>query len=209
MTCALRCAPDDLERHHRRIDSSSLRRLPIALSHPVAAAVGTSALLVSLPARVIDLVTVAERTLTAIGAVVARTSALLERAEHVISAAEDVIRRADRAVTDAGGTAQQARTLTDSAIALLDPSSGTLDQLAPVVRSLAETTQASEIDALVDLTGRLPQLADAMNQEVLPLLVHLQQVAPDVHQLLDLASQLGHMATRLPKVFRRPHHQPS
>jgi len=209
VTCALRCAPDDLERNHRRIDSSSLHRLPIVLSHPVSAAVGISAVLVSLPARVIDLVTVAEQRLTAIGAVVARTSALPERAEHVISTAEDVIRRADRAVTDAGGTAQQARTLTDSAIALLDPSSGTLDQLASVVRRLAETTQASDIDALVDLAGRLPQLADAMHQQVLPQLVHLQQVAPDVHQLLDLASQLSHMATRLPKVFRRPHHQPS
>jgi hypothetical protein len=127
MTSALRSAPDDLERNHRRIDSSSLQWLPVVLSHPVVTAVDTSAVLVSLPGRVIDPVTAAEQTFTAPRAVVAQTDALLERVEHVADTAEDVI----------------------------------------------------------------------------------QQVAPGVDQLLDLASQLGHVATRRPKVFRRPHHQPS
>jgi hypothetical protein len=61
----------------------------------------------------------------------------------------------------------------------------------------------------VHLLGRLPQLADAMDHEVVPLLGHLEQVVPDVNQLLDRARQLGHMAGRLPKVSRRPNHQPS
>jgi len=56
---------------------------------------------------------------------------------------------------------------------------------------------------------RLPQLADAMDHEVIPLLGQLQQVVPSVNQLLDRAAQLSHMASRPPKVFRRPTHQQS
>ena len=56
------------------------------------------------------------------------------------------------------------------------------------------------------LLDRLPQLADAMDHEVIPLLGHLDQVGPDVNQLLDSVAQLNHLASRLPKVFR--HHRP-
>jgi hypothetical protein len=120
MTSALHSAPDGLERTHRRIDSNSLRRLPVVLSRP---ALDTSAVLVSLPGRVIDPVTVAEQTLTAPRAVTARTDALLE------------------------------------------------------------------------------PIADSAEDDI-------QQMAPEMDQLSDLAFQLGHVATWQPKVFRRPHHQP-
>jgi hypothetical protein len=75
-------------------------------------------------------------------------------------------------------------------------------RLAPTVRRLADTTQAHGLDALVHLVGWLPQLADAMDHEVMPLLSHLEQVVPEINQLLDRAGQLSHMASRLPKVFR-------
>ncbi|HYZ35309.1 MAG TPA: hypothetical protein VE673_01095 [Pseudonocardiaceae bacterium] len=41
-----------------------------------------------------------------------------------------------------------------------------------------------------------------MDHEVMPLLSHLEQVVPEINQLLDRAAQLSHMASRLPKVFR-------
>jgi hypothetical protein len=71
------------------------------------------------------------------------------------------------------------------------------------VRRLAETTQPHEVEALVTLLDRLPQLAEAMEHEVIPLLGHLAPVAPDIDLLLDRVSQLNHLASRLPKVFRR------
>jgi ABC-type transporter Mla subunit MlaD len=180
----------------------------IALGRPVAAVVDTSAALVALPGRVLDLVTVAEQTLAALGAALARTNALLERVEDITGGAEDVMRAADRAVTAAAGTVDQAHTVTDTATLLLAAYSDALNRLAPTVRRLAETTQASDVDALVNLVGRLPQLADALDHEVIPLLGHLERVVPDVNQLLDRAAQLSHMASRLPKVFRRPNHLP-
>lgn len=59
------------------VDSGSPWRLPIALGRPLAVTVDISAVLAALPGRVIELVTVAEQTLTALRAVVVRTHALL------------------------------------------------------------------------------------------------------------------------------------
>jgi hypothetical protein len=136
MTSALRSAPDDLERNHRHIDSSSLRQLPVALSHPVAAAVDTDAACVCRPGLVIDLVTTSEQT---------------------------------------------------------------FNQPVPMARCLTGTTQASSLDALVNLVGRLPQLADATSHEVIALLGGLSRWRQAMRR---------DMATRLPEVVRRPH-QPS
>jgi methyl-accepting chemotaxis protein len=207
-----RCEPEALKpvpvQSARRMDGSARWHLPVALGRPLALAVDTSAALVALPGRVIELVTAAEQTLTALCAVVVRTNALLERAERITGTAEDVLRAADRAVTAAAGTVEQAQTATDRAIALLGAYSDALNRLAPMVSRLADTTHTSDVDALAHLLARLPQLADAMDHQVIPLLGHLEEVVPDMNQLLDQASQLSHMASRLPKVFRRPNHQP-
>lgn len=192
----------------RRADSNSWWHLPVVLGRPFAIAVDTGATLMALPGRVIELVTVAEQTLTALRAVMVRINALLDRAEGITGTAEDVLGAADRAVTAAAGTAAHAQTATDRAIALLGAYSDALHRLAPMVCRLADTARASDVDALVHLLGRLPQLADAMDQQVIPLLGHLEEVTPDMNQLLDQASQLSHMASRLPKLFRRPNNQP-
>ncbi|MGH3810998.1 MAG: hypothetical protein ACRDUV_00890 [Pseudonocardiaceae bacterium] len=67
-------------------------------------------------------------------------------------------------------------------------------------------TQPGEVDALARLLDRLPRLADEMDHGVVPLLGHLEQVGPGINQLLDRVSQLNHMASRLPTVFRRRNH---
>src|SRR2546423_340037 len=84
-TPAHRCEPGALKpvvvQSARRVDASSRWHLPVALGRPLALAVDTSAVLAALPGRVIELVTVAEQTLTALCAVVVRTNALLDRAD--------------------------------------------------------------------------------------------------------------------------------
>lgn len=62
MTTALRSEPfavqlDAVQLCHPQVAGSAHRRLPSALSHPVATVVGTSAALVALPGRIIDPVT--------------------------------------------------------------------------------------------------------------------------------------------------------
>jgi hypothetical protein len=190
----------------RRVVRNSLLRLPAMLGRPVAAVAHTTAALVTLPGRVVGLVTLAEQTLTAMHAAAARTDALLDRVEVVTRTAEGVVPAASRAVTAAAGAVEQAGALTVRATSLLEGYSEPLRRLEPMVRRLAETTQPGEVDALVTLLGRLPQLADAVDHGVIPLLGHLGQVGPDMNQLLDHVSQLSHMASRLPKVFRRRNH---
>jgi hypothetical protein len=51
--------------------------------------------------------------------------------------------------------------------------------------------------------GAIPPLTD---HDAIPLLRHVDQLGPDLNQLLDSVSQLSHMASRLPTVFRRRHH---
>ncbi len=45
-----------------------------------------------------------------------------------------------------------------------------------------------------------------MDDDVILLLRHVDQLGLDLNQLLDGVSQLSHMASRLPKVFRRRTH---
>jgi hypothetical protein len=97
----------------------------------------TSATLEVIPGRIIDLVAVAEQTLTALRVLVLRTNALLQRAEHITGTVEEVIDHADRAVTAAAGTVEKAHTLTDSAIAMLGAYSDALNRLAAMVHRLA------------------------------------------------------------------------
>ena len=106
---------------HSPADSSSLRRLPVTLSHPVVTVMDTSATLVALPGPDHQSRCGGEQTLTALRALVLRTNASLQ------------------AVSAAAGTVEKAHTLTDSAIALLGAYSDAVNRLAPTVRRLAVT----------------------------------------------------------------------
>jgi hypothetical protein len=187
----------------RRVDVRFLLQLPAALRRSSFTALQSA---VALPVRVVGLVTLAEQTLTAGYAVVTRTCELLDRIEAATGTAENVTRAAAEVATAAAATVEHAGTLTARAAALLEDYSEPLGRLQPMLRRLAETTQPEALDALVALLDRLPQLAEAMNHELIPLLGHLDRVGPDVNQLLDSVAQLNHMTSRFPAVFRRHHH---
>jgi len=182
---------------------SLLLGLPTVLAHPVTIVADTSAALLALPGRLVGLVTSAGQTLAAAHAAVARTEALLDRVDGVASRADGVVHAASRTTTAAAVAVEQAGTLTASAAPLLTSYSEPLHRLKPTVRRLAETTKPHEVEALVTLIDRLPDLANAMDHDVLPLLSRLNQLGPDIHQLLDGVSQINRMVNWLPKVLRR------
>jgi methyl-accepting chemotaxis protein len=182
---------------------SLLMDLPSVLAHPITIVANTSAALLALPGRLVRLVTSAEQTLAAAHAAVARTETLLDRVDGVAGRADGVVHTASRTTTAAAVAVEQAGTLTASAVPLLASYSKPLHRLKPTVRRLAETTEPHEIEALVTLIDRLPDLADAMEHDVLPLLSRLDQLGPDIHQLLDSVSQINRTVNRLPKVLRQ------
>lgn len=182
---------------------SLLLGLPAVLAHPVAIVADTSAALLALPGRLVGLVTSTQQTLTAAHAALARTEALLDRVDGIAGRADSVVHAASQTTTAAAMAVEQAGTLTASAAPLLASYSEPLHRLEPTVRRLTETTEPHEVEALVTLIDRLPDLANAMDHDVLPLLSRLDQLSPDIHQLLDSVSHINRMVNRLPKALRR------
>jgi hypothetical protein len=80
-----------------------------------------------------------------------------------------------------------------------------LRHLAPTVRRLAETMDAHEIEAMVTLVDRLPQLVTHLDEDVLPVLQSMGDVGTDVHDLLDTVQDLRQVVKGFPgsKLFRR------
>ena len=121
--------------------------------------------------------------------------ALVERTERTLDKADDLIVRTAGTVASAEPTSQRASALGDA----LEPS---IRALQPTLQTLARTTGEHEVQALVELVDRLPHLAEAMETDLMPMLANLQSVAPDLHQLLDVVSELNELVLRLPGMGR-------
>lgn len=188
---------------------SSLIRLSALVTRPASTVLDATAALVALPRRVVTMVTEVEQTLAAVNAATARTDALIDRIDGITTKAESAVRAAYETVGAAAAAIEQASTITATAAPLLASYSEPLRRLEPAVRRLAETTDTHEVDALVKLIDRLPRLANAMDDDVMPLLDRLDQSGPDLNQLLDSVSDLNRMAGRLPRVFRRRRDNPA
>jgi hypothetical protein len=189
-----------------RPDRMGFLDLPAVLVRSVTGVADMSAVLLALPGRLVGLVSDAEQTLAAARMTVARIQALLDRVDGITGTADEAIHAAHRTTTAAAAVVEQAAALTASAAPLLASYAEPLRRLEPAARRLAGTTVPDEVEALVRLLDRLPDLAEAMDHDVLPLLGRLGQLSPDIDELLDGVGQLNHLIHRLPKLWRRHHH---
>ncbi|TIC82833.1 hypothetical protein [Nocardioides sp. GY 10127] len=134
---------------------------------------------------------------------------LLDRIEGTRLAAEELIARIE--VTRQGGAdllvgaaGQVARI--EALVDVLEPRltelTPVLDRLLPLARELADTTSPEEVAALVRLIDQLPEVAESMETEVMPVLTTLGTVAPDVHDLLGVARELNELLTKVPGMGR-------
>lgn len=165
-----------------------------------------SVALLALPGRLVGQVSDAEQTLAAARAGVARTQALVDRVDGITGAADEAVHAAGRTTTVAAAVVEQAAALTASAASLLASYAEPLRRLEPAARRLAGTTDPDNVEALVRLFDRLPDLAEAIDHDVLPLLGRLDQLSLGIDELLDGVGQLNHLIHRLPTLWRRHHH---
>jgi hypothetical protein len=77
-----------------------------------------------------------------------------------------------------------------------------LRALRPTLARLAETFDPHEVEALVALVDRLPKLLDSVDHDVLPLLGRLNDMAPDLHSLLEAVNDLRSAVAGIPGVGR-------
>lgn len=130
------------------------------------------------------------RTAGTVVAVPGRVLDLLGAAEAVVERAEELVRRTDRVVTEAGRTAAIARRVVADAeerVAALEP-------LLAFVKEFSE----HEIEAATKLVDELPALARHLSEDIMPILGTLDQVGPDLHELLNVANDVRQAVQGIP-----------
>lgn len=135
-------------------------------------------------------------------ALVRRAGGLVDGIDATRSAADKVVERTDGTVRRADELLAAATRHNERLAALLDRLEPPLTLLQPTLDRLAETTDAREVDAMVELVDHLPALAHKMDVDIIPVLDSLSSVAPDLHDLLDVSRELNQMLGQIPGLSR-------
>lgn len=127
--------------------------------------------------------------------VVTEASTVAQGAAGVVVEASTVAQGAAGVVTEAGAVADRAAVVVDgaeaasnSATALLELYRPMAERAAPLARRFIEEISEEELQAAIRMVDQLPQLLQHLENDVIPVLVTLDRVGPDVHELLN---QLG------------------
>lgn len=121
-----------------------------------------------------------------------------QKADDAIAAVGDTRQKADDAIAGVEGTAGRADRLLDH----FEPA---LTALSPAVRRLATTLDPDEVEAMVTLIDRLPQMVVHLDEDILPILASLGDVGSDVSDLVDTVQDMRQVVKGFPgsKLFRR------
>lgn len=168
--------------------------------------------LVELMGRGAALMTQAESLAARADTLIGRGEALLDRADLLLDQTAATVDASSRTVLEAkaatdGAALAVAEThlVLDRTRSLLDPAEELArrafplaaillpvgERLAPAAQRLADSTQDVEIEALVRMVDRLPQLTQHLEDDVLPMLGTLSKVGPDVHDILAAVEDLS------------------
>lgn len=193
-------------------------------------AMGSAAMMASVPARAFGVLDSIEALVTRINGVVDRAEALLERTDEVVDAAQQAIDQvsflnsaATAAIDDTAGITAAAATLVgqaqlittraatvvtraeataETAGELLEVYEPALRSGAPKLDHFVSQLTTEEVDAAVALIDQLPQLAAHLTNDILPILATLDRVGPDIHALLDVTRDLKQAVAGIPGLRR-------
>ncbi|MFI6099522.1 DUF948 domain-containing protein [Lentzea sp. NPDC051213] len=175
-------------------------------------AIETTATVAAVPGRVLGLIGEVEQlvrkvsgTIDDINGIVRKADVLVDRTSHVVADAEkavdevraitasasDVADRAGQVVTTAGHTAHTANEL----IGIYEPIA---KQAQPLAKRFVDELSPHEIEAAIKLVDELPVLTEHLTNDILPILATLDKVGPEVHQLLEVTSDLRQAIIGIP-----------
>jgi ABC-type transporter Mla subunit MlaD len=152
-----------------------------------------------------------------LAAVVPRAFALLDSAEELLrrahrlvddidatrAAADAVVVRTAGTVASVEPTLARVQGMVDTFGPVLDDIGPSAERLVPILQRISETTSPEEIQALVELIDHLPMLVGKLEADIVPILEDMKNVGPDIHALLDTATDLAAMLEKVPGLNRR------
>nr|CTQ95066.1 hypothetical protein [Kibdelosporangium sp. MJ126-NF4] len=130
------------------------------------------------------------RTATTAISIPGRVLGLLTAAEQAVSRANELVARTDAVVTSAEAAVEHARRVTTAAEEVVEATK-------PMLRFAAEMS-VHEIEAAIRLVDELPKLAEHMTEDIMPILGTLDRVGPDIHELLDVAKDVRQAILGIP-----------
>jgi hypothetical protein len=76
---------------------------------------------------------------------------------------------------------------------------------APLLQHFIDEFSVQELQALIRLVDQVPQFTQHMESDIMPVLAKLDQVGPDVHELLDVLKDVRLAIQGVPgfALFRR------
>jgi len=152
-----------------------------------------------------DAIADAEGMLVASNTLLLRADVLVAGAERTAAAAAatvvDVDRTNEAAVSTVGAAAatvvgvEDLLRRTDRLLAPWEPIAG---KVAPLAADFAHRLDDHEVAALAGMVDKLPQLLRSLEEDVLPMLGKLDQVGPDVHEILETVHEMTLAISGLP-----------
>ena len=119
-------------------------------------------------------------------------------AEQVVERIIPITGAADAVLESVGATSAGAQ-------ALLEIFQPMTERGAPLLQHFLDEFSVEELQALIRLVDQVPQFTEHMETDIMPVLCKLDQVGPDVHELLDVLKDVRLAIHGLPgfALFRR------
>jgi len=135
-------------------------------------------------------------------ALIGEIERIVSRADAVVTEVERTRQRADTVIEQSGALIERTGGVLDGANKLLTGYQPALDRLAPLVDQLASTTSPDEVAAAIQLIDELPKLVEALQRDILPILATLDNVGPDVRELLETTKEFNEILGSVPGLGR-------
>lgn len=137
---------------------------------------------------------VADRLLTSIDpeefaslvALVGRVGPLVEFAETALAPVRPVV---ETLLVDAELDPEAVRDVATRVVGVLAYADKTLTAIEPIADEVLTSIDPHEVAAMVRLIDHLPLVVNTLEKDVLPVLASLDNVGPEVHQILEVAQQ--------------------
>ncbi|MDO5697517.1 MAG: hypothetical protein Q4G51_06040 [Dermatophilus congolensis] len=129
---------------------------------------------------------------------IGRASTLMDDAERLVMRANAALASAERQLAECERQLIRSGAMLDEADAMIAPLRPVVEaatpafaRAIPIVTTVVNSIEPDEVDAVVRTVNHLPALVDTVETQVIPNLAKLEQVGPDVHEILENVSDLS------------------